>query len=484
MAIQLNGKRILLWDTDILEEYQGISIRSHKPSRKNVALRCDDMWEGRTCGYPTVMKYGDEYRLYYRASGLGSISSTSGDECFCLATSRDGKVFEKKPLHIYESGGSYENNIIHMEERFVDNFSIHYDDNPDCPENEKFKALSMVFIREPEVKTLLAYYTSPDGIHFTYQRILDVKGVFDSHNVLLYDNKNKLYRLYLRDFHHRDGSDVFYVPDDAVMKPCIRDVRLSTSQDLITWSAPVKLNYGDEDLIQMYTSQIIKYPRADVYFGIPTRYKDRCDDLAGIKYLSNEGGWRTEMLKEGNRVATSMTDCVIMYSHDGINFRRDTNAFLSPTYEENSGWIYGDCYCSHGLVETVSDENPNVTELSFYTGIGYRTKNVSFVRFTVRLDGFYSLRADYSGGELLTRRMTVGDTLRINFSTSALGGVRIVICDEYANPIEGFDSGVLFGNSTDRNVDFAKPLSTLRGKSVRLKIYMNDADIYSVCSDI
>jgi hypothetical protein len=173
-----------------------------------------------------------------------------------------------------------------------------------------------------------------------------------------------------------------------------------------------------------------------------------------------------------------------MYSRDGLNFKRDSNAFASPEYEEGRNWYYGDCYFAHGIIETVSDENPEVNEYSMYAGLGYRQRAIEFVRYTIRLDGFYSLRADHEGGEFTTKAMTVGDTLAINFSTSAFGGVRIVILDKDGKAIEGYDSGVLFGNSVHRNVDFEKPLSALSGKEVKLKFIMKDADIYSVCSEL
>ena len=85
---------------------------------------------------------------------------------------------------------------------------------------------------------------------------------------------------------------------------------------------------------------------------------------------------------------------------------------------------------------------------------------------------------------MVTKPMTVGETLRINFSTAALGGVRIKVADESGEPIEGYDSGVLFGNSTDRPVDFEKTLSELSGRAVRLVFEMRDADVYSFCSDL
>jgi len=465
--------RFLCWDLEMSEYAHGVNIARHKPTRRGVALVCDSKWEGRTCGYPSVMKVGDKYRFYYRASGSDELSG----EVFCIAESDDGVNFYKPSLGLYEIGGSRENNVFHMEERFIDNFTVHYDENPDCPADEKFKALSLVASNN-FYTTELALYTSRDGISFKFERILPIKGVFDTHNVLLWDKKERMYRIYLRDFHNADGSDATYEPT-AAMEKCVRDVRLSTSPDLVRWTHPVRIEFdeGVPDL-ELYTNQIIKYPRADIYLGMPTRYMNRRDEPASFKYLSDTDGWRSALLEKKSRIGSSVTDCVLMYSHDGLHFHRDDNAFLSPGYEKNRNWYYGDCYVTHGIVETVSDENPEVSEYSFYTGEGYRQRPIEFVRFTVRLDGFYSWRADYSGGEILTKPMKVGGTLKINFRTSALGGIRVRVCDKAGVPIEGYDSGVLFGNSTERPVDFERELSDLVDE-VRLHFEMRDCDLYS-----
>ena len=96
------------------------------------------------------------------------------------------------------------------------------------------------------------------------------------------------------------------------------------------------------------------------------------------------------------------------------------------------------------------------------------------------MDGFYSWRADFEGGEVITKPLTFqGSELSLNFATSALGYLRIEILDQDGAPIEGYDSGRLFGDSTARHCDFEKPLSDLEGKEIRFKISMKDCDFYS-----
>jgi hypothetical protein len=113
-------------------------------------------------------------------------------------------------------------------------------------------------------------------------------------------------------------------------------------------------------------------------------------------------------------------------------------------------------------------------------GENYRIKNVNFRRYTLRLDGFFSWFAPYKGGEIITRPITVtGGEMFINFATSAAGGVKISLLDEAENALEGYESYTMFGDSTERPVEFEAPLSEISGKKIRLKIQMKDAHIYS-----
>ena len=83
-------------------------------------------------------------------------------------------------------------------------------------------------------------------------------------------------------------------------------------------------------------------------------------------------------------------------------------------------------------------------------------------------------------GNTVTKPFTMdAAALSLNFSTSALGFVRIEILDEQGEPIKGYDSGRLFGTSIARPCDFEAPLAALAGKPVRFRITMRDADLYA-----
>lgn len=480
--------REVCWDTHIVDKMEGaVRVQMHKPEKKNAALVCDDVWESTTCGWSGVWKIGDTYRLYYRTWG----SVDEHKEGYCVAFSKDGKTFEKAELELYELGGTKKNNVFFTENRYIDNFSVHYDENPDCPPDEKFKALSLISHHPPlkmedgsDLYTELGYYKSCDGIKFEFVRILDVPGVFDTYNVVFWDPDINEYRMYVRDFHNEDGSRSRYEPT-AAMEVAYRDIRYTHSKDFVHWSTPEIIKFSDGvSNLQHYTNQIYKYPRAPhMFIGVPVRYlKPELDDK-NFKYLPKWDGGRKELLDAGRREGAVVTDCVLITSRDGLNFDRCNEAFLSPEMEKEYNWRYGEGYTSYRTVETVSDENPAVNELSFYMPDfegPRRSKITKFIRYTLRLDGYFSWHGDYAMGTVTTKPVSFdGDSLEINFATSALGYVRFIICDEDGNALEGYDSGRIFGNSLSRPVDFDKPLSLLSGKTVRLKIELKDSDIYS-----
>ncbi len=106
-------------------------------------------------------------------------------------------------------------------------------------------------------------------------------------------------------------------------------------------------------------------------------------------------------------------------------------------------------------------------------------------RYTIRLDGFVSLNAPLSGGELLTKPLLFsGKKLSINYSTSAMGTVRVELQDADGKPISGYtidDCLEHYGDSVQQTIAWKNgtDLSTLAGKPVRLKFVLKDADLFS-----
>jgi hypothetical protein len=108
------------------------------------------------------------------------------------------------------------------------------------------------------------------------------------------------------------------------------------------------------------------------------------------------------------------------------------------------------------------------------------------LRYTLRVDGFVSVQAPLSGGELITKPLTFsGRELALNFSASAAGSVQVeLLRDQMNTPIEGFsleDCVELLGDDLERVVRWkgGPDLSRLAGTPVRLRFVLRDADLYS-----
>ena len=93
--------RFLCWDTKLIEEEQDLFLLAHKPQKKNIALLCDDEWEGVHNSYGCTLRIGDTIRLYYRASTERLMltdhapNNGGGTNVICVAESRDGITFKK-----------------------------------------------------------------------------------------------------------------------------------------------------------------------------------------------------------------------------------------------------------------------------------------------------------------------------------------------------------------------------------------------------
>ena len=481
-ATEVCKKREVLWDMELAESSRGVLLRMHEPVRRGGVLECNEPWEGEHCGYGKIIYDGEKYRFYYRGCGCnaGVWKRESGEHAvWCVAYSFDGKHFFKPDLGIFEYNGNKHNNIImKTENNYVDNFSIFLDTNPNCPDDAKYKAISGHTYNWEKRDIALKLYKSADGIHFEYVgEMLRGLGMFDSMNTIFWEDDKSRYCLYIRDYHELDEANSL----EYEKEKHVRDVRVCFSEDFVNWTAPTRLDYGeDKTEFQLYTNGVMRYGRADIYIGIPTRYIDRTPDEVNYKYLPDINGYRQYIIEKAGRCGTAMTDCFLMVSRDGVRFTRTKEAFLSPGVENGDNWAYGDCYFAYGVIETASDFCGEPNELSLYVGKGYRARPVTFERYTLRLDGFFSWRADFEGGEVISKPITVdGDSLSVNFATSAVGYLRIELLDENGVAIEGYDSSRLFGNSVSRPIDFAKPLSELCGKTVRMKISMRDCDFYS-----
>lgn len=451
--IDIGSRREPLVDDYLIQTVSGLVHVLHEPVRREVAVVHNQPWEGNCCGYHTVFQDGDLYRMYYRGSqgGASTVGILAHQSVVCYAESRDGIHWIKPELGLFDFRGSKKNNIVRAEPT-PEGFAIFKDDNPTCPAEQRYKALTAG-------KGGLVALTSPDGLRWStlQEKPVITKGAFDSMNLAFWDSPRRHYVEFHR--HFRNG---------------LRDIMTSTSTDFLHWTEPVWLEYPGAAAEQLYTNGIRPYPGAEhIFLGFPVRYMAS----RPASFLPYKGV---------TPAMNGITDALFMTSRDGLRFHRWGEALIRPGQQDDC-WVTRNNYPAWGLVRTKSDAPEGLPEFSIYATEGYyRSTPCRLRRFTARIDGFVSLHATSRGGEMVTRPLTfAGKSLEINYSTSAAGSVRVEIQDAAGKAIPGFalaDCPETYGDHIDRVIAWKQggDVSRLAGQPVRLRLVLKDADLYAI----
>ncbi|MBA4016607.1 MAG: hypothetical protein C0483_05415 [Pirellula sp.] len=436
----------------------GARLQLHSPVPANVALAFDSPWDGDYSAFVTVLRDGDEVRMYYRGWKPGPLGKDGSKrtslerQVTCLAVSKDGVTFTKPKLGLYEFQGSKENNIV------VDhpshNFAPFIDTRPGIAADERYKALQTYGSINGKGKGLSSF-ASVDGIHWrlTSDEPVITKGAFDSQNIAFWDSVTNQYRSYYR---VTAGSEY---DDKKLQTAGIRTVAMATSPDFATWSDPQTIDFGNTKAEHLYTNATTPYFRAPhYYFMFPKRLMGKRSGLEGHNGIS---------------------DGVFLSSRDGLRFDREfLQAFIRPG-RDPLNWGDRSIMTAYGLVQTGPDE------MSVYYSENYRYPSNRMRRGVLRLDGIASLHAEGEPGELVTKPLRfTGKRLELNYATSAAGTVQVEIQDEAGKPIPGFtlkDAPELFGDKIDGPFAWKNgtDVSSLAGKTVRLRFVVRDADVYA-----
>ena len=95
-------------------------------------------------------------------------------------------------------------------------------------------------------------------------------------------------------------------------------------------------------------------------------------------------------------------------------------------------------------------------------------------------------QAGYDSGELITKPiMFSGNRMLLNYSTSAVGSLRVELQDKQGQPFPDFaldDCPEIYGDRVDNAVSWkaSTDVSSLAGKTVRIRIVLRDADLFAL----
>ncbi len=430
-VIDLGDRLELFVDSFLIERMEGAKLKLHSPREAEVVWRYQHPLESPKAAYFTVFQDGDDFRMFYRASPRDM------PDMICTMVSPDGIKWKRPELGLFEFRGTKKNNIIWKDgqSRITHMFAPFKDTRPDVPDDQRYKALAGSPIHA---------LASSDGIRW---RLLAEKPIltgtnFDSLNVAFWDARRNHYVLYCR--HRLDGG--------------VRFIATATSKDFFRWSERQPIDVGDAPVEHLYTNGTLPYYRAPhIYLSLAKRF-----------------------LPERKRGNDGVSDAVLMSSRDGLHFDRTfLEAWIRPGPTKDN-WLARSNMPAWGILQTGPEE------LSVYYSQGYGTYTSQLRRGVLRLDGFVSVSAPYDGGELVTKSFRFrGNKLVLNYATSAAGSVKVEFQDTNGRPIPGWslsDATAHYGDSTAEAYVWKKGenVSPLAGKTVRLRLVMKDADLYSL----
>lgn len=453
-AIDIGTKCELFIDAHIVDAMDNVALALGNPVHKETALTFDKPWEGRYCGYITVFQDSDLYRMYYR--GLPEARKDGSDsEVTCYAESKDGITWQKPEMGLYTVNGNNPNNVVLAGHApYSHNFAPFLNTKPDASLEEKYLAIAGT------EKTGLSIFASEEGLQWRmlHEGVIH-DGQFDSQNVAFWSDTENCYVCYFRTW-SGGGYDGY------------RWVSRSVSTDLKTWSKPEVMDAGGAPAEHIYINQTVPYFRAPhIYIALAARFmpKRRVVTPEQAEVLGIESGYFNDC-----------SDNVLMTSRGGAHYDRVfMEGFVRPDIGLEN-WTSRTNYPARGVVPTGEHE------MSFYIQHNYGQPTARLDRYTLRLDGFASVRAGYDGGSFITKPLLFeGNTLHLNFSTSAPGFIRVEILDANSQVIEGYsgeECGEIIGNMIDRPVEWdgKSDIGNLAGVPIRLKFIMKDADLFAL----
>ncbi len=454
-VIEIGTNRQLFFDDLIIDTMSGAKRVMHSPTRRETVLVGDKPWDEASVAYMSIIRDGDLYRGYYRCYRRGE-DQENVPRHIAYAESRDGVHWEKPSLGLLDFDGSKDNNLLWKGPGT--NFSAFIDDNPAEPPERRYKAVvrtgradgAALGAQGPCVIAL----SSPDGISWSLMQDTPIltEGPFDSFNIVFRDERIGQYVIFTRGVGGSDGP----------FKGGVRWIRRAVSDDFLNWSDLELINTGEEPAEHLYTNACVPYERSPgTYLMFPSRL---------VLEHTPDPDWPN---------GPGVNDIALMSSRDGITWDRSfMEAFIRPGLDMEN-WHERGIYFERGIFQTSHDT------LSMYCSDHWRYPTTRISRYTLRTDGFVSVNAGFGGGEFTTHPLVFrGLGLELNYSTSAVGSVRVEIQDAEGRALPGFgleDFPERFGDEIDGKASWINGADAgeLTGSPVRLRFVLKDADLYA-----
>jgi len=478
-TVAIGSRRELFVDHLLIDRLDNAQLKLHEPVSGGVAVKIDKPWEGPANGPMSVIDVGDRMLMYYRGWPANDAEDENG--VGCVAESHDGGATWTKPaLNRVTRPDWPDNNIIAADDgapRFSFPCAPWIDTRPGVPEHERIKMIlsepisgeQHTAMYDPAGPKRLVFWASADG--FTFRKldpqpdmVSDLRNCFDGGNTMFWSEAEQQYVLYYRWYDDEWGKGY-------------RTMARTTSKDLMTWTPSEPMTYGDTPREQFYINNTQPYFRApQIYIAPAARF------MEGRQAISEEQAADLGMKTIGQHVYyKDCSDGVLLTSRAGstVYDRTFMETFIRPGLGYGH-WVSRTNYPLTGILPAGEER------LQMFVSRHYMQDSWYIERLLLRTDGFASVSAPWSGGEMVTKPLIfAGDELEINYRTGAPGFVRVEIQDVDGTPIPGYsldDCPENIGDEIARIVAWKQgsDVRKLAGKPVRLRFVMKDADIFAL----
>lgn len=467
-VIPVNVGRQLFVDSFLIAE-TNLEKVVHTPRfyEGNPVLEPDKEWEKTTEGGLYAAPFSDgiwydekdrKFKMWYLA-GAGILHKEDSQTFYTgYAESEDGKHWTKPALDIWN-----QTNIVDTCNR--DAATIWLDKQEKDP-SKRYKMFNVE--RRPTDRRwqfILKY--SSDGIHWT-------EGVAQSGD--LYDRSSAFYNPF---------RDVWALSMRYGTKVSSRSRSYLENKDpetAVSFAHRIRKGVPDKNMVYWFTPSD-KEPRHPKFPEVnPGIY-----NFDAIAYESIMLGLYSVWQGPENGVCAKLgiqkkNEIFLGYSRDGFHFYRPSFQPFMAVNETEGAWNWGNMQSINGVPLVVGDS------LYFYSSGRQRNKIMwdsytSTGLATLRRDGFVSMHGDKDGYLLTEKIQFDGTYLFVNADVK--GTLSVEILDADGKILEGFTKKDCV---TVKKTDQTKLLITwkrqqdvasLTGKVVRLKFYLNHADIYA-----
>jgi hypothetical protein len=466
-VISIGNYRQMFIDDYLIAKTDNITRRLCQVNKYsgNPIVRPDRPWEGRTAVPQGSVIYDAEDKIYKMWYTTDIQSKGKG---LAYAVSQDGANWEKPEMDIVLKEGKRTNLLIpalvfgYMYQPY---FVIK--DNKETDPQKRYKMAFLSIQRNvtenetpshPGNRRGTGIAFSPDGLHWQKAADFASDEIIDISHYMIDPYHNDEYVLY--------GRTLYVVPEireawqhydwfEKVYNG--RSVVRSTSRDFLHWE-PTEFIMGadlkDPPSTMIYSMNV--FPYEGIYLGLAQRYISRLD--------------------------TSTIDIQLAVSRDGIHFERPFREPLFPlgdvgtwdrfilhsmsgpplVHGDELHFYYGGRTSRHGP-NTMSDAKPG-------GAIGLAT---------LLQDRFVAVEASFDGGTLTTKPLKFdGSTFKVNCN-AAFGKLGVRLLDSSGKAIEGYQTNIEGVDSVDNEVEFDKPLSALRSKTVQVEFSLTNTQLYS-----